>query len=154
MVVVPRSLMQTSTLDIGIDVALAVVAANGSRLADLPEAVRVVAVVHAAQGIIDNGGLNYFFESDFPDSPPYSLFSECYRRIGAVDEAEVLERAVARFPFPDPHKSSERRNALLNEWDEDLEWNALDAALIGNKNVWSHLEKFIERNLKDFMAQQ
>ena len=40
-------------------------------------------VVYAAQGIIDNGGFQYLFESDFPGCPPCSLTVPAFRRNGA-----------------------------------------------------------------------
>ncbi len=43
----------------------------------LPEAFQTVVVIETAQGIIDNGGLEYFFESDFPSNPPYAFLSKC-----------------------------------------------------------------------------
>lgn len=63
----------------------------------LPDAARTLVVVSCAQGIIDNGGLEYFFESDFPGEPPYAMFVEAYRLIGASSAADCIERAVAMF---------------------------------------------------------
>ena len=80
---------------------------------NLPSPVRTVVLVHAAQGLIDNGGLQYFFESDFPGQPPYSVFVEAYRAIGANGEADALADAVNLFPFADPHRSRERRENFL-----------------------------------------
>src|SRR6478735_2557646 len=79
-------------------------AANAKDIAKLPVRVRTVALVHAAQGVIDNGGLQYFFESDFPSKPDYVLFIEAYRAIGAEDAANTLAKSVGLFPFESPHK--------------------------------------------------
>ena len=49
-----------------------------SDINQLHDPIRPVVLVHAAQGMIDNGGLQYFFEADFPGNPPYSLFSISY----------------------------------------------------------------------------
>ncbi len=40
----------------------------------LPPTVATFLLVHSAQGVIDNGGYRYFFESDWPNNPFYSRF--------------------------------------------------------------------------------
>src|SRR5580658_6853523 len=70
---------------------------------NLPIPLRTLILVHNAQGIIDNGGLQYFFESDFVEKPPYSLFVNAYRLIGATEAADALASAVQLFPFSNPH---------------------------------------------------
>src|SRR5688572_956304 len=130
-----------------IDVALAK-AKDSPDLSNLPLALRVVAIVHAAQGIIDNGGLQYFFEVDFPGKPPYSLFVDAYREIGASDEASVLEQAVSLFPFRDPHQHVRDRNWFMDSFknqsgDEvNSPFTPLDDVLCGNRAVWVCLETF------------
>jgi len=125
-----------------------------SNIAALPERVRTVIMVDAAQGVIDNGGLQYFFEMDFPDKPPYSDFINAYRRIGAVDAAAAMERAVALFPLKEPHLHVSKRNKFMDsfknkEGDEiNSPFTPLTDLLCGNKNVWRQLEAFIERNAK------
>jgi hypothetical protein len=59
--------------------------------AKLPAPLQTVALIYPAQGIIDNGGFEYFFEADFDFNPPYSLISAAYRRIGAVDAADCID---------------------------------------------------------------
>ena len=59
---------------------------------DLPQ--QTVAILYSVQAIVDNGGFQYLFENDFPHDPPYSKFVEAYRRIGADQAAERLEKAV------------------------------------------------------------
>ena len=70
----------------------------GGDVSQLPEPVQTVVVVDTAQGIIDNGGLGYFFESDFPGNPPYSFFVEVFRRIGAESVASCIEQTSRMFP--------------------------------------------------------
>ena len=123
-------------------------------VAALPEAVRTVALVHAAQGAIDNGGLQYFFEADFPGKPPYALFVEAYRAIGAAAPAAALADAVALFPFADPHRHAAKRNQFMDRFrDEDDEpvnspFEPLTRVLCGNKSVWRLLEAYVEKNAK------
>ena len=123
-------------------------------VAALPDAVRTVALVHAAQGIIDNGGLQYFFEADFPGKPPYPLFIEAYRNIGAAAAAAALAEAVSLFPFPEPHRHAAKRNKFMDSFkDEDDEpvnspFERLTKPLCGNKSVWRLLEAYVEKNAK------
>jgi hypothetical protein len=52
------------------------------RLSALSLSDQTILMVHGAQGVLDNGGLQYFFESDWPERPAYSSFSDAYRRVG------------------------------------------------------------------------
>jgi hypothetical protein len=80
---------------------------------------QVVALIYSAQGVIDNGGFEFFFENDWPDQPPYSVFADAYRAIGADECAECIEVAASLFPFPDPHRAEADRRAYLEEHCED-----------------------------------
>lgn len=117
----------------------------------LPEVLRSIAVVVSAQGVIDNGGLRYFFEANFPGAPPYSLFVRAYRAIGAAAEADHLAQAVRLFPFDRPHKRVKQRNEYLKriETEGGKEFQAferLSDALCGNENVERCLEAYIAAN--------
>ena len=81
----------------------------------LPWVAQVVTVVVEAQGCIDNGGFIYFFEGDYPGDPPYSVFAEAFRAIGADESAECIEVAVSLFPFPEPHFNGDARRAYLRD---------------------------------------
>ena len=106
--------MKDKTLAKAIKFTLAEVKRAGNDLFKLPRPLQVVALVHAAQGIIDNGGLQYFFEADFPDNPPYSVFSDAYRAIGSVKGADALDQAASMFDFRSPHKHRTERNHFLD----------------------------------------
>ena len=122
----------------------------------LPSPVRTVVLVHAAQGLIDNGGLQYFFESDFPGQPPYLVFVEAYRAIGANGEADALADAVNLFPFADPHRSRERRENFLETFLDggahrpDSPFEPFTDRLCGNQNVWRRLKAYVERHPESF----
>jgi hypothetical protein len=114
-------------------------------------------MVHAAQGVIDNGGLQDFFGSDFPGRPSYERFVEAYRAIGADEAASDLEQALALFPFPDSHLHVGRRQAWLDALrscgGDAASSNAFDALsdrLCGNEDVWRKLESYIERHPASF----
>jgi hypothetical protein len=141
------------------DRALKYALAEVDRVGDpdkLPLPVRTVVLVHAAQGIIDNGGLQYFFESDFPGQPSYSVFVDAYRTIGANDEAQMLADAVKLFPFENPHRFAPRRNEFLESFlagkshHPDSPFDPLTNKLCGNKNVWRLLEAYVERHPEPF----
>ena len=122
----------------------------------VPPPVRTVVLVHAAQGLIDNGGLQYFFESDFPGQPPYSVFVEAYRTIGANGEAQVLADAVKLFPFAAPHRFQARRDKFLETFLDggahrpDSPFKPFTDTLCGNANVWRLLEAYVERHAESF----
>jgi hypothetical protein len=135
-----------------LDRALKYALAEVERVGDpdkLPPAVRTVVLVPAAQGIIDNGGLQYFFESDFPGQPPYSVFVEAYRAIGADAEARALADAVQLFPFANPHKFQRRRDTFLTRFlngdahRPDSPFNPYTDKLCGNQEVWRLLEQYV-----------
>ena len=91
--------------------------------------------VDQAQGVTDNGGFQYFFENDWPEKPPYSLFVEAFRRIGAQEAADCLEQAVAMFPSTSPHLDYQmRRNHMdflqANEAEKYSAFEKLGSRLI------------------------
>ncbi|WP_288379714.1 DUF4375 domain-containing protein [uncultured Massilia sp.] len=120
--------------------------------ARLPEPMRTVVIVTAAQGIIDNGGLEYFFGNDFPHNPPYSMFVEAFRQIGADTVAACIEDAADMFPFPDPHLHEAQRRL----WMDSIRDNEThDFALLSNKACgdevpYEKLEEFVGRNRAAF----
>jgi len=141
------------------DRALKYALAEVERVGDpgqLAPPLRTVVLVHAAQGVIDNGGLQYFFESDFPGRPPYSVFVDAYRAIGADDEAQALADAAGLFPFAKPHRFQARRDKFLEQFLDggshraDSPFKPLTDKLCGNKNVWRRLEAFVERHRESF----
>ena len=118
----------------------------------LPASVAAYLRVHGAQGVIDNGGYRYFFESDWEGQPPYSEFIDAYVAIGCVEQAADLARVVATFGHPNPHLHEDMRNDYIERhFDEDSHrvrtWGN---ALCGDDRVWSALEEFAQRNAHDF----
>jgi hypothetical protein len=118
----------------------------------LPEVMQTLIRVYSAQGVLDNGGLQYFFESDWNGNPAYSTFVESYRQIGAMDAAEALDRAVSLFDFENPHLDAKRRQDRMEElWeDHSNEFANLDARLCGNESVWTQLKRFVEQHTEVF----
>jgi uncharacterized protein DUF4375 len=118
-----------------------------SRL-DLPQ--QTVAILYSVQAIIDNGGFQYLFENDFPHKPPYSKFAEAYRRIGSDRAADRLEKAVAMFPFGNPHLHQDLRLTFMETLEEESEFFELGNAVCGDEKVWTDLEAYAKTNAASF----
>ena len=120
----------------------------------LHESVRIFLLVHGAQGVIDNGGYRYFFEADWPNTPPYEVFASAYEMIGCAKQAADLRRIVTTFPFADPHLHSKKRQAFIDtRYDKKKfcvpEWGN---ALCGDEDVWKKLAKYGKKHKKDFAS--
>ena len=113
-----------------------------------PDVVKNFIRVHAAQGVIDNGGYSYFFSSDWPGNPPYSQFTEAYQSIGCEKQVRDLERIVRTFPFENPHLYEEKRKEYIHKnYDDDkYEVKGWGDALCGDKEVWEKLAAYCVEN--------
>lgn len=116
----------------------------------LPLPVRTVWLVASAQGQIDSGGFRSFFEAGFPGDPPYFVFVEAYRRIGAEEAAACLEKAAAVFPFRNPHRYGNWRARFLSSLGEGHPFILIGDLLRGNRDVWKSLWKYIEAHKEYF----
>lgn len=81
----------------------------------LPWVAQVVTVFLGADIYIGDGGFIYFFEGDYPGNPPFSIFADAYRAIGAEESAECIEAAASLFPFPEPHLHGDARRDYLRD---------------------------------------
>ncbi len=144
--------MTQSSLDQAIEYACRLLPGANEDARNLPEPMRTVALVHAAQGIIDNGGLEYFFEMDFPLNPPYSTFVDVFLEIGADAVAECIEASARMFPFPHPHLYEAQRQAWLVSIQENAkhEFARLSYRACGDKVVWEKLTEYVDRNRAAF----
>jgi Domain of unknown function (DUF4375) len=111
---------------------------------------QTVAILSTVQAMVDNGGFRYLFEGDFPYCPPYSVFSNAYREIGAPDAADRLEKAVARFPFEDPHLNREGRNLFMDSLEETDELFVLGDQLCGDDRIWLLMEEYVKNHVEAF----
>lgn len=120
----------------------------------LSEAFQTVVVVETAQGMIDNGGLEYFFEADFPGKPPYSFVVEVFRRIGAQSVADCIEQAARMFPFPEPHLHEDKRQRWLYtaKDDETGKFVRLSRRACGDESVFRKLATYVEEHRDAFEA--
>jgi hypothetical protein len=141
--------MGKSLLDVASDYAFERLNDVDGSLAKLPLPLQTVVVVYSAQGVIDNGGLEYFYESDFPNNPPYALFVSAYRRIGAVDAADCIEKSAALFPFPNPHMHRVKRDQFL-EKKVSAAFSSLSDRICGDESVWKKLALYVKQNRAAF----
>lgn len=118
----------------------------------LPKPVQIFMLVYAAQGVIDNGGYCYFFESDWPSNPPYSSFINAYSEIGCHKQSKELSRVVSMFPFADPHlKAEERKKYIKENYDDDtFEVRGWGEKLCGDNEVWRQLTVYYQEHAYDF----
>jgi hypothetical protein len=141
--------MGKSLLDVASDYAFERLNDVGGSVAKLPLSLQTVVVIYSAQGVIDNGGLEYFYENDFPDNPPYSLFVSAYRRIGAVEAANCIEQSAAMFPFPDPHLHQKKRDRFLDR-KASRAFSVLSDRICGDESVWKNLALYVKNNRAAF----
>ena len=125
--------------------ALARLKSAGGDINCLPMPLQTVVVVNSAQGIIDNGGLEYFYESDFDGNPPYTFFVDAYRRIGAESAAMCIESSQRMFPFGQPHQREKERQRWLDtvKYSEDHEFVKFSRKICGDEVVWTKLAEYV-----------
>lgn len=140
------------SLDECYDHALTRLTEAGGDLDALPLPLQTLLIVESAQGIIDSGGLEFFYEADFPGNPPYSAFVEAYRLIGAEPAARCIEATAAMFPFEEPHLFQELRELWLDKlrWLPGSEFARMSAQVAGDASVWRKLADYVERNSPAF----
>ena len=133
-------------IDLGSDRAYVAIeeAAGDPRL--LLEPHRTFYGVYHAQGIIDNGGLCYFFENDFTHHPPYSYFADAYRQIGCARAATAIETAAASFGVRHPERDvDKRRRYIEGNYDEEQHtvpgW---DESVCGDESIFPALARWYE----------
>ena len=63
---------------------------------------KVCVMLHAAQGTIDNGGFEYFFESPFDGRPVLEDFPRAFEAVGAQSSAAAIREAIKRAGSPAP----------------------------------------------------
>lgn len=86
-----------------------------------------------AQGIIDNGGFEYFFGVPFQIEPNMTDFVTVYATVGANSSAKAFGTAISRSKTSDP--KYEDLNQIL--WTEsESNYKKLEAYIEGNRNLY------------------
>lgn len=144
--------MNHSPIDEPYDFTVVRLDAVGGDITALPVPLQTLLLVEAAQGIIDNGGLAYFYEADFPNNPPYADFVDAYRRIGADSAAWCIEASSLMFPFADPHFFAPLRELWLEKLraDQAQEFACLNERICGDATVWEKLVDYVQRHRAAF----
>ena len=122
--------------------------AAGGSIQDLDEPYRTFLAVWSAQGLIDNGSMTHFFESDFPGNPSYSVFIDAYRQIGADNAAICLEKAVVSFPFDHPERQIDKRKEFMDAHYDEKKFTVgfWDHSFAGEETVFEKLLSYVESN--------
>lgn len=120
--------------------------AAGDDFSNIEEPYRTVAIIFAAQGVIDNGGLVYFFENDWPHAPPYSVFADAYERIGRLEAAHAIRNAAASFGVDMPERECDRRRKFIDQHcdHEKLGVSGWDDCICGDDQVWTDLSTWVQ----------
>lgn len=144
--------MTDSPLGQPYDYAVSCLAAAGGDIEELPLPLQTLLIVEAAQSMIDSGGLEYFYEADFPNNPAYEVFAQAYRRIGAESAAACIEASALMFPFAQPHCFEELRQVWLERLrvDPKQEFAGLSKRISGDASVWRNLSQYVQRNIDAF----
>lgn len=142
--------MTDSPLDKPYDYAVSCLAAAGGDTEALPLPLQTLLLVEMAQTLIDSGGLDYFYEADFPNNPAYEVFVQAYRRIGAESAADCIEASALMFPFAEPHFFEELRQVWLEKMRIDPRFASLGERIAGDASVWQKLSQYVQRNIDAF----
>jgi hypothetical protein len=81
---------------------------------------KVCVMLHAAQGIIDNGGFEYFFERPFDGDPLMEDFPKVFEAVGANSSANAVREAIRRSQSPAP-KYDDLNNILWRDSENNHE---------------------------------
>jgi hypothetical protein len=132
--------------------AYALLESTGDNVWNLPEPIQTLILVDSCQGIIDNGGLEYLFENDFPGNAPYSLLVEAFRRVGAEAVASCIAQSSLMFPFAQPHLFPVKRQHWMDsiKSDDTHEFARLSRIACGDETVFQHLANYVENNREAF----
>ena len=121
---------------------------------DFSEMDKPVVYLVAATGIIENGGLRYFYENDFPDGVSHAEIAECYRNIGMEKVAELIEKSAACFPAGHPQPELDARNEFLNDASLNDAFDSIDADLFSETTRFEKkIAAYIRNNLEYFSRQ-
>lgn len=147
------SVVMTENIDKALKLAKIKVKKAGGNLNNVQRSVATFTMVYSAQGVIDNGGYRYFFESDWPNNPPYAKFVEAYSAIGCKKQSHDIDRVASTFPFENPHLNKRKRVKFIEtNYDEDeFEVKGWGEKLCGDKQVWEKLESYYLENINDFV---
>ncbi|GAB1270331.1 hypothetical protein NBRC116493_35850 [Aurantivibrio infirmus] len=118
---------------------------------------KTVVYIVTAQGIIENGGFKYFFESDFDDGKvSHEEIINYFKKIGSVNTASTLKKILEIFPNSKPQKNLYKRQEYIEKYidsDKNRIVDRLESDLFNYMRMESaNLEKYLKNN-KDFFTE-
>lgn len=140
--------MENSLTDQAYDLVQKILDETDGDANKLPEVLQTTYFVYLGQGVIDNGGLAYFYENDFAGQPPYDLIVAAFRRVEAYAVADCIERTVDMFSFSAPHLKREARIEWIGSIEDETEheFHQLSDLACGDKSVWPLLDSYAADN--------
>jgi hypothetical protein len=116
--------------------------------ANLSEAQKPVVYLVTAHGIMENGGLRYFLESDFPDHVSHDEVAKCYVSIGMPKAYEIIKSSFRIFPGSTPPSDLPLRSRLLESEHSAAVIEKLDADFFSQAEGFEHaLATYIRANM-------
>lgn len=70
--------------------------------------------LYIANGVIENGGLVFFFEKDFEGGVTHAQIASMYEQIGMSELARLLRKAFSVFPSGRPQEDLFKRDEVLS----------------------------------------
>lgn len=70
-------------------------------------------MIYVGEGIIGNGGFQYFFENDFPGKR-HRDFVRAYKLLGFPEHAKRILRLLSLFPLKRPQKDLSVRSEFMD----------------------------------------
>jgi len=119
-------------------------------LSEIPEPGRAIVVVISADGVIGNGGFEYFMESDFPNGVPHINLADSYDIINLKPAAGIIREAcglighVVGLPY-------EHRKIRFDKNKEKLT-ELFRMYLDLNKDITCSVKENSEKFCRDFNA--
>ncbi len=115
-------------------------------LCRLGEPHQTILTIVYSKGVIDNGGLRYFFEKDWPQSPPYSLFADAYERIGRRDAADSISEAARSFGMEHPERYAQKRNSYMEMHLDETAGSVRGwvDCICGDDEIWARLTRWAQ----------
>jgi hypothetical protein len=105
----------------------------------------VVMLVWHSSGIIDNGGLEYLFASDFPGDPDFRITANAYKTAGLLRGYEAFQEAFALFPGGKIPRERGERNQLYQAANRSARYRL-------NRKLWQDgRDGTCEKKLAEFV---
>jgi hypothetical protein len=120
----------------------------------IQEPARSVIAVYSAQGLIDNGGFTYFFESDFPNkSNAYLIIKESYKNIGCPHLAEALDKVLSLFPDSKLQTNLKKRQKFLSRYFNNSSKDRFPVVGWAEKLFWKNSDAVFDLAIKYYRQQ-